>query len=78
MGKVHKNDQIIKVLIITMMMMMMLIIKIIIKKKKKKKIIIIIIITTITLIKLIMTGIISITKKILCSNNKMILRPTKS
>ena len=72
MGKVHKNDQIIKVLTITMMMMMMLIIK----KKKKKKIIIIII--TITLIKLIMTGIISITKKIICSNNKMILRPTKS
>ena len=68
MGKVHKNDQIIKVLTITMMIMMMLIIKI--KKKKKKKII--------TLIKLIMTGIISITKKILSSNNKMILRPTKS
>ena len=70
MGKVHENDQIIKVLTITMMimMMMMLIIKI--------KIIIITII--ITLIKLIMTGIISITKKILCSNNKMILRPTKS
>lgn len=67
MGKVHKNDQIIKVLTITMMIMMMLIIKI----KKKKKIII-------TLIKLIMTGIISITKKILSSNNKMILRPTKS
>ena len=68
MGKVHENDQIIKVLTITMMIMMMLIIKI--------KIIIITII--ITLIKLIMTGIISITKKILCSNNKMILRPTKS
>lgn len=68
MGKVHENDQIIKVLTITMMIMMMLIIKI----KKKKKIIII------TLIKLIMTGIISITKKILSSNNKMILRPTKS
>lgn len=67
MGKVHENDQIIKVLTITMMIMMMLIIKI----KKKKKIII-------TLIKLIMTGIISITKKILSSNNKMILRPTKS
>lgn len=67
MGKVHENDQIIKVLTITMMIMMMLIIKI-----KKKKIIII------TLIKLIMTGIISITKKILSSNNKMILRPTKS
>lgn len=67
MGKVHENDQIIKVLTITMMIMMMLIIKI---KKKKKKII--------TLIKLIMTGIISITKKILSSNNKMILRPTKS
>ena len=67
MGKVHENDQIIKVLTITMMIMMMLIIKI------KKKIIIII-----TLIKLIMTGIISITKKILSSNNKMILRPTKS
>ena len=67
MGKVHENDQIIKVLTITMMIMMMLIIKI---KKNKKKII--------TLIKLIMTGIISITKKILSSNNKMILRPTKS
>lgn len=66
MGKVHENDQIIKVLTITMMIMMMLIIKI-----KKKNIII-------TLIKLIMTGIISITKKILSSNNKMILRPTKS
>ena len=50
------------------MMMMMLIIK---KKNNKKKIII-------TLIKLIMTGIISITKKILSSKNKMILRPTKS
>ena len=68
MGKVHKNDQIIKVLTITMMIMMMMML--IIKKKKKKKII--------TLIKLIMTGIISITKKILSSNNKMILRPTKS
>ena len=68
MGKVHENDQIIKVSTNTtmIMMMMMLIIKI--------KIIIIII----TLIKLIMTGIISITKKILSSNNKMILRPTKS
>ena len=75
MGKVHKNDQIIKVLTITMMMMMMLIIKIIIIIII---LIIIIIIITITLIKLIMTGIISITKKILCSNNKMILRPTKS
>ena len=71
MGKVHKNDQIIKVLTITMMIMMMMML--IIKKKKKKKIIIII-----TLIKLIMTGIISITKKILSSSNKMILRPTKS
>ena len=71
MGKVHKNDQIIKVLTITMMIMMMMMMLII-----KIKIIIIIII--ITLIKLIMTGIISITKKILCSNNKMILRPTKS
>ena len=70
MGKVHENDQIIKVSTNTtmIMMMMMLIIKI------KIKIIIIII----TLIKLIMTGIISITKKILSSNNKMILRPTKS
>ena len=70
MGKVHENDQIIKVSTNTtmIMMMMMLIIKI--------KIIIIIII--ITLIKLIMTGIISFTKKILSSNNKMILRPTKS
>ena len=67
MGKVHKNDQIIKVLTITMMIMMMMMMLII-----KIKIIII------TLIKLIMTGIISITKKILCSNNKMILRPTKS
>ena len=66
MGKVHKNDQIIKVLTITMMIMMMMML--IIKKKQKKK----------TLIKLIMTGIISITKKILSSNNKMILRPTKS
>ena len=71
MGKVHKNDQIIKVLTITMMIMMMMMMLII-----KIKIIIITII--ITLIKLIMTGIISITKKILCSNNKMILRPTKS
>ena len=71
MGKVHENDQIIKVLTITMMIMMMMMMLII-----KIKIIIIIII--ITLIKLIMTGIISITKKILCSNNKMILRPTKS
>ena len=72
MGKVHENDQIIKVLTITMMIMMMMMM-LIIKIK-------IIIITTIiiTLIKLIMTGIISITKKILCSNNKMILRPTKS
>ena len=67
MGKVHKNDQIIKVLTITMMIMMMMMMLII-----KIKIIII------TLIKFIMTGIISITKKILCSNNKMILRPTKS
>ena len=66
MGKVHKNDQIIKVLTITMMIMMMMML--IIKKKQKKK----------TLIKLIMTGIISITKKILSGNNKMILRPTKS
>ena len=71
MGKVHENDQIIKVLTITMMIMMMMMMLII-----KIKIIIITII--ITLIKLIMTGIISITKKILCSNNKMILRPTKS
>ena len=68
MGKVHENDQIIKVLTITMMIMMMMMMLII-----KIKITIII-----TLIKLIMTGIISITKKILCSNNKMILRPTKS
>ena len=71
MGKVHENDQIIKELTITMMIMMMMMMLII-----KIKIIIITII--ITLIKLIMTGIISITKKILCSNNKMILRPTKS
>ena len=71
MGKVHENDQIIKVLTITMMIMMMMMMLII-----KIKIIIITII--ITLIKLIMTGIISITKKILYSNNKMILRPTKS
>ena len=71
MGKVHENDQIIKVLTITMMIMMMMMMLII---KIKIKIITIII----TLIKLIMTGIISITKKILCSNNKMILRPTKS
>ena len=69
MGKVHENDQIIKVLTITMMIMMMLIIK---KKKKKKKK------KIKTIFKLIMTGIISITKKILSSNNKMILRPTKS
>ena len=68
MGKVHKNDQIIKVLTITMMIMMMMMIMLIIKIK----------IIIITLIKLIMTGIISITKKILYSNNKMILRPTKS
>ena len=72
MGKVHKNDQIIKVLTITMMIMMMMMLIIKKKIKKKKKIIII------TLIKLIMTGIISITKKILSSSNKMILRPTKS
>ena len=72
MGKVHENDQIIKVLTITMMMMMMMMMMLIIKIK------IIIITIIITLIKLIMTGIISITKKILCSNNKMILRPTKS
>ena len=71
MGKVHENDQIIKVLTITMMIMMMMMMLII-------KIKIIIITIMITLIKLIMTGIISITKKILCSNNKMILRPTKS
>ena len=70
MGKVHENDQIIKVSTITMMIMMMMMLII--------KIIIIIIIIIITLIKLIMTGIISITKKILSSNNKMILRPTKS
>ena len=73
MGKVHENDQIIKVLTITMMIMMMMMMLII-----KIKIIIITITIIITLIKLIMTGIISITKKILCSNNKMILRPTKS
>ena len=71
MGKVHKNDQIIKVLTITMMIMMMMMLIIKKKKKKKKK-------KIITLIKLIMTGIISITKKILSSSNKMILRPTKS
>ena len=73
MGKVHENDQIIKVLTITMMMMMMMMMMMLIIKIK-----IIIITIIITLIKLIMTGIISITKKILCSNNKMILRPTKS
>ena len=73
MGKVHENDQIIKVSTNTTMIMMMM--TLIIKIKIK---IIIIIIIIITLIKLIMTGIISITKKILSSNNKMILRPTKS
>ena len=76
MGKVHENDQIIKVSTNTTMIMMMMML--IIKIKIIIIIIIIIIITIITLIKLIMTGIISITKKILCSNNKMILRPTKS